>query len=282
MEIISKGASLHTKAYAKVNLFLEVVRRREDNFHELDTVFSVVENLYDELSVSPAVGFSLLCDNSSIPLDESNLIIRAAKKLAVRFGVTQGASFMLQKNIPDGGGLGGGSSDAAAALVLCNSLWNCGACRDELLDIAAEVGSDVPFFLYGGVCHAGGRGEILTPLTGVRPPRLAILIPDWKIATPLAFKNLIADNFNQRDSTGIIAALEDGLPDFEYFSESFNRFEEAVFNFEPRQRNIMGECLAHGCRIRMSGSGSCCWLVPDSRLNALPAHLKERIIFPPC
>jgi 4-diphosphocytidyl-2-C-methyl-D-erythritol kinase len=177
------------KAPAKINLFLEITGKRPDGYHNLESIMQTV-SLYDELTFEPADVISLsVIDGrdgsnairtlqssadtkyrnrnpsvSDLPLDDGNIIIRAAKALKERFCVEHGAKITLQKNIPMGAGLGGGSSDAAAALKALNKLWQTNASKAELEQIAVKLGADVPFFLTGGCCLCEGIGEIVKRL----------------------------------------------------------------------------------------------------------------------
>lgn len=278
VRVCSEGEWLVARACAKVNLFLDVVAKREDGYHQLQTIFAPVDYLADTLRVRSGVGFTLSCQTPGVPVDASNLVIRAARLLATRCKIDAGAEFELIKRIPHGGGLGGGSSDAAAALILCNELWGTGLDICELAGLALEVGSDVPYFLYGGVCRGEGRGEELEVLEGIPLPSFAIFIPPWQISTVEAFRHLNPANFNQGGIDAYIADLRSG----EIFSSSYNAFEQAVFSFEPRQKDIMQRLRGCGCSVRLSGSGSCCWLLVDEHSLGLEPSLRERIIFPPC
>jgi len=151
-------------APAKLNLGLWITRRRPDGYHDLVTLFQAID-LHDRLRVRPRHrGFRLTTDVAGLPTGDSNLIIRAAHALAADTGIPAGAEFELEKRIPWGAGLGGGSSDAAAALVLLNRLWGAGLSPGRLARIAGGIGSDVPFFLSGGLQLGRGRGTRLTPL----------------------------------------------------------------------------------------------------------------------
>src|SRR5215217_2353819 len=133
-------------SFAKINLYLEILGKRPDGFHEVFTILQTV-SLFDELTFeSRENGVELTCDNDQVPLGESNLIIRAARALRESSGTTKGAAVHLKKNIPIGGGLGGGSSDAAVTLVGLSRLWQIASTCDDLSNVAAELGSDVPFF----------------------------------------------------------------------------------------------------------------------------------------
>jgi 4-diphosphocytidyl-2-C-methyl-D-erythritol kinase len=151
---------------AKVNLHLEILGRRPDGYHELRTLLVAV-GLWDSLEVwaAPAGVLDLSIEPpGALPAGPENLVFKAAKLLQRRFRVSQGAVMRLRKVIPVGGGLGGGSSDAAGALVALSRLWGLACGRKELLELASELGSDVPFFIYGGACWAFGRGTDLLPI----------------------------------------------------------------------------------------------------------------------
>jgi 4-diphosphocytidyl-2-C-methyl-D-erythritol kinase len=154
--------NLSCRAYAKVNLVLEVLGKRSDGYHEIASIMQTV-GIYDELSFRLANDIILECDAPDMH-GEDNLVLGAARALQVYAAVKKGAVMGLIKSIPSGAGLGGGSSDAAATLVSLNRLWGAGLDLEQLSGIAAGLGSDVPFFLHGGTCLAEGRGEIVTPL----------------------------------------------------------------------------------------------------------------------
>jgi len=158
--------SITVRVPAKVNVQLAVAAPRPDGFHDLANVFLAV-GLYDEVTVTPADELRVTCegpDADQVPLDRTNLAARAAIALAERYGRAPDVHIHIAKDIPVAGGMAGGSADGAGALVACDALWGTGASRGELLDICAELGSDVPFSLVGGAALGVGRGELLTPL----------------------------------------------------------------------------------------------------------------------
>lgn len=286
---IAAGEGWTLDAPAKVNLFLEIVRRREDGYHDLVSLFQTIA-LYDTLHVAPAAELTLSCDAPGIPQDASNLILKAAQALRQEAGITQGAVFHLEKRIPDGGGLGGGSSDAAAALQLCNRLWKLGLTRTELARVGQTIGSDVPFFLYGGVCLCEGRGEVISPRPDLLPLPVAVAAPGWKIPTAEAYRNLRPETFNQRNPrellhlwqefSGHFAADGDAEQDQQRLNilrrihdASFNRFEETAFALQPQQKPMQDALRAAGWLPRLSGSGSCCWLLPTAPQSAVPGEV---------
>ena len=163
-------------AYAKLNLTLEVIRKRTDGYHDLATILQTVD-LHDTLEFSPGEGIELECSDASI-LDNDNLVIRSAEAIQKFAGTDQGAIISLHKRIPVSAGLGGGSADAAATLRGLNRLWTLDLSENELIDIATEVGSDVPFLVCGGTALASGRGDRLERLPAPEHGWFVIVAPN--------------------------------------------------------------------------------------------------------
>ena len=158
--------TLQLKSPAKINLGLFILGKREDGYHELETLFQMV-SLYDTLELTALpTGIELRCDHPGVPADATNLVVRAARLLLAKDagGRTLGCRIHLKKQIPVGAGLGGGSGNAGLALRGLNQLWGLGLGTPELMEIAAQLGSDVPFFLGAPAALGRGRGERLTPL----------------------------------------------------------------------------------------------------------------------
>lgn len=173
----------------KVNLSLRVLSRRSDGFHEVDTLMAPV-GLYDRLSFSPAVVTSLSCDAAGVPLDESNLVLKAVRVMERELGRSVHWAIHLDKRIPHGAGLGGGSGNAAATLVALNELENAGMPKEKLVAMSSELGSDVGFFVDGGICRCTGRGEIVTPVPEYSgfSGTLLLVKPSFGVSTPDAYK----------------------------------------------------------------------------------------------
>jgi 4-diphosphocytidyl-2-C-methyl-D-erythritol kinase len=185
-------AELLVSAPAKINLHLEVLGLRPDGFHELAMLMQTLD-LADRLSLQPTADGSirLSSNRSDLPSDGSNLIVKAAELLRARVGLPElGVAIELDKRIPIGAGLAGGSSDGAAALVGLNALWGCGFSQAQLRAMAAELGSDMPFCIDGGTQLCFGRGEVLEPVALPAPPALAVLLikhPQASVSTPWAY-----------------------------------------------------------------------------------------------
>ncbi|WP_330458313.1 4-(cytidine 5'-diphospho)-2-C-methyl-D-erythritol kinase [Streptomyces sp. NBC_00820] len=182
--------SVTVRVPAKVNVQLAVGAARPDGFHDLANVFLAV-GLYDEVTVTPADELRVTCegpDAAQVPLDRTNLAARAAIALAGRRGIEPNVHIHIAKDIPVAGGMAGGSADGAGALVACDALWGTGASRAELLDICAELGSDVPFSLVGGAALGTGRGEKLTPLEVGGTFHWVFAMAERGLSTPAVFR----------------------------------------------------------------------------------------------
>jgi 4-diphosphocytidyl-2-C-methyl-D-erythritol kinase len=182
--------SVTVRVPAKVNVQLAVGAARPDGFHDLANVFLAV-GLYDEVTVTPADELRVSCagpDAAQVPLDHTNLAARAALALAARRGVEPNVHVHIAKDIPVAGGMAGGSADGAGALLACDALWGTGASRAELLDICAELGSDVPFSLVGGAALGIGRGERLTALEVGGTFHWVFAMAERGLSTPAVFR----------------------------------------------------------------------------------------------
>ncbi|MFG2538429.1 4-(cytidine 5'-diphospho)-2-C-methyl-D-erythritol kinase [Streptomyces sp. NPDC048511] len=181
--------SVTVRVPAKVNVQLAVGAARPDGFHDLANVFLAV-GLYDEVTVTPAETLRVTCsgpDAGQVPLDATNLAARAAIALAARHGIAPDVHLHITKDIPVAGGMAGGSADGAAALLACDALWGTGATQEELLEICAELGSDVPFSLVGGAALGIGRGEQLTPVEVGGAFHWVFAVADGGLSTPAVY-----------------------------------------------------------------------------------------------
>lgn len=177
-------------APAKVNLFLRLLRKREDGFHEIQTRLAPV-SLADKLVFrrQQRGGLEFTCSDPHLPLDDSNLVVRAVRRLEKRRRRVLHVAIHLEKHIPVSAGLGGGSSDAAATLMGLNELFDVGLNKQQLTRMAAELGSDIPFFLYESVCDCQGRGEIVEPTDFSESLPLLLMKPEFGSPTVEAYKN---------------------------------------------------------------------------------------------
>jgi 4-diphosphocytidyl-2-C-methyl-D-erythritol kinase len=180
-------SSLTLHAPAKLNLTLRVLGKRDDGFHEIDTTMVKLPGLVDRLDFQEADRFSFHCDQPGVPGDESNLVVKAARAYEAAAGISCRHSITLTKNIPHGAGLGGGSSDAAATLLGLDQLHDGRLGASRLHEIAASLGSDVPFFLSPGAARCTGRGEIIEPVAAPPTMRVLLLKPWFSVPTPDAY-----------------------------------------------------------------------------------------------
>jgi len=184
---------VHVRAPGKINVALRVGEIQEDGFHDVAIAYQAV-SLADDVWAQPADDFSVTVDGhvelSRVPLDGSNIAIRAARLLAARTGYDGGVRLHVEKRIPVTGGMGGGSADAAAALVACDALWETGRSRDELLELGAELGADVPFALMGGTAIGTGRGDRLSPALATGSFEWVLVAAGFGLSTPEVYREL--------------------------------------------------------------------------------------------
>lgn len=251
-------------SFAKINWQLKILGKREDNFHELCTIFQTV-SLHDEITFEEHNDLILTCDRINIPTDESNLIIKAANYLKTEFKIRKGAKIHLKKNIPAPGGLGGGSSNAAIALLGLVLLWNLEIGFEKLVEIGSSVGSDVPFFLYGGTALGTGRGTEITEMNEVEEKLLLIVTPDIEVSTAKAFAGVGAPRLTNDGSKSILKICQNEAERFDLRqSRLINDFEKSVFEIQPEIKRVKEKLLEFGARQAvLSGSGASVFAIFD-------------------
>ena len=276
-------------APAKVNLALRVGGPRPDGFHPLDTVFEALD-VFDDVEVTAADELTVDITSpgdavaiADLPLDGSNLAMRAATALLDRRGLTgpgaPGARISITKRIPVAGGMAGGSADAAGALVALNKLWDLGFGADELERIAADLGSDVPFALKGSVAHGQGRGELLEAVQVASVHAWVFLTRSDGLSTPAVFREFDRLNPQAGDpapTTDLRAALESGSID-DIGAAMVNDLEEPAASLNPELGHMLGQLRADGLHAILSGSGPTIAVLtdPDS-LHAIAQQLAAR------
>ena len=245
------------KAPAKVNLFLEILGKRDDGFHEIETIMQEID-LADSLQFEETQeGVTLECNDKNIPANQDNLVCKAANLILEECGIKKGVLINLEKNIPVGAGLGGGSSDAATTLKALNSLWKVGLNNEELMEFAAKLGSDIPFFINGKTALCRGRGELITPVEVRNRMDYIILFPRVHISTETIYKNLKIDLTKKRKD---VSFFLDALKYSEVAGISkllFNRLEEIIFATYPDLLQVKSTLESFDfCGLSISGSGS--------------------------
>jgi 4-diphosphocytidyl-2-C-methyl-D-erythritol kinase len=242
---------------AKVNLTLRVLGPRDDGYHELHTIFQAID-LWDTIEARHGGGLTLACDDDSLPVDGSNLVLAAAELLRERCGApVLGADLTLRKKIPTQAGLGGGSSDAAGALLICNELWGLRLSRDVLAEIGARLGADVPFFLYGGTAGGSGRGDLIEPLQFIGNVQFLIGIPPFGISTAELFSKLRTRLTLPQNGVSLQLLSAHKWQEENDFHNMINDLEEVVFESWPELEQFRDALRRAGADIAMlSGSGS--------------------------
>lgn len=257
-------------AKGKINLNLKVLGKRADGYHALQTLMAPV-SLADRLVITPSASYELVCDTEGVPLDESNLVTLAVRIFQRDTGKLCNWRVRLEKNIPHGAGLGGGSSDAAAMLRALNHLENTQLSLIELADMAAEIGSDVPFFIYESVCDCEGRGEIIAPLVWEESLYALLLKPSFGVSTPTAYSAWS----DSHELPGVLYA-----PQAFSWGEMFNDLERPVFQkhrFLPEMKIwLLAQPECQGALMSGSGSTMIAFCSPESA-EALSARAKREL-----
>lgn len=290
MHVRSTASGWSVFAPAKLNLFLEVLGKRADGFHEIETLMVPI-NLYDSLSfqANDTGTVELICESAvdrfapreaaALPAAADNLVTRAVRLLCERTGITRGATLRLVKRIPIAAGLAGGSSDAAAALLLANQGWNLGWSREQLASVAAELGSDIPFFFHHGPALCTGRGERIEPVAGLGRLHLVVVHPPAGLSTAEVYR-ACRPAMEPHRAASLIGALRQGSP-ARAARWLFNRLQEAAAGLSPWIERLRSEfskmdCLGH----LMSGSGTSYFGVCRHARHArrIAAHLQARSV----
>ena len=266
--------SFSLPSFAKINLGLRVIGKRVDGFHEIFTVFQTV-SMHDTLTFTVSGDLELTCDDASIPTDGNNLIMRAAEKLrgyalqkpTRSKGESLNAAIHLEKRIPSPGGLGGGSSNAAATLIGLTRLWDLDVAKDELIEIGSGLGSDVPFFFSGGTAIGTGRGADIENISDFESENLLIVTPNVAVSTADAFNALNLPSLTTDEANRILGVCrsEAGSVD-SYLETASNDFENTVFAAHPEIGKVKERLLELGASTAsLSGSGASVFGIFDTK-----------------
>lgn len=267
------------RAYAKINLGLDVIRRREDGYHEVSMIMQTIR-IYDQLELERTrePGIFLTTNRSFIPTDSNNLVYKAADLMMERYQITDGVKINLRKVIPVSAGMAGGSSDAAATLVGMNRLFRLGLSMEELMKIGVNIGADVPYCVMRGTAWAEGIGEVLTPLSAMPDCWILIGKPGINVSTKFVYTNLKIDEHTRHpDIEGMVQALkEQDL--YGITSRMGNVLEDVTIPAYPVIEEIKNHMKANGAvNAMMSGSGPTVFGIFDEQEKAERAFelLKE-------
>jgi len=276
------AALLRVSAPAKINLCLEVLGQRADGYHEIRTIMQAV-SLFDELSFSVRSDGRIVlhASGAGLPAPKDNLVVQAARLLKEECGCAKGADIELVKNIPVGGGLGGGSSDCAETLCALGDLWDLGLSSEHLAGLAARLGSDVPFFISGGTALCEGRGERVSALHAEGTFHYVLVMPPERISTGQAYA-AVEGSLTTSRRAGRIEDVQAALATMDarrLGAALYNDLEVAAFRLNPRVRCVHQtfvlacprvECLG----LSLSGSGSSLFGVFDSHERARKAAVQ--------
>lgn len=269
--------TLTEKAWAKLNLTLDILGKREDGYHDLKSVMQTI-SLYDviEMDIGTGTPWKLSCTREDIPCDARNLAWKAAKLYCDTIGFEpDGITIRMEKHIPSGAGMGGGSADAAAVLRILNRYCGNKLSPEELADLGARVGSDVPFCVIGGTVMCEGRGEIIRRLPDMPKCMIVGCKPEFSVSTPVLFRAIDSvEIYDHPDNDAMEHAITSGDVGA-IAKEIYNVFDPVVSEDHPEIEHIKGICCSHGAlAVQMTGSGSVVFAVmPD--LKSAEAARKE-------
>ncbi len=267
---------LNFKASAKINLGLDVVRRREDGYHEVKMIMQTI-SLYDKITIEKTnkKGITLSTDKSFLPVDESNLAYKAAKLLMDEFDVSDGVHIDMKKHIPIAAGMAGGSADAAAVLFGINKMFRLGLSTEELKLRGVKIGADVPYCIMRGTALSEGIGEILTPLPSPVPCKVLVLKPPINVSTKYVYENLHANELKYHpDIDGMVEAIKNKDLD-SMISKMGNVLETVTTKEYPIIEEIKSMMLENGALgSLMSGSGPTVFGLFNDEEKAKAAYLK--------
>lgn len=259
--------SIELKANAKINLALAIKCKRDDGYHEIELIFQEID-FCDRIILEKAHTSTFRTDSETLQQESNNLCLTAAKYLQEEFDIP-GLNIFLEKKLPIGSGLGGGSSDAAAVLKGGIKLYGLNIPYQELHSIAERIGSDVPFFLNGGTAYGAGRGEILQTIQITTDYFVLLVLPEIKISTPWAYKNLNLTLTRKNDDYKFKGFTIQNLDLVDFRSEFRNDFENLVFKHHPELASLKSEMYELGADYAsLSGSGSALYGLYKSKSTA--------------
>lgn len=268
------------KSYGKVNLVLDCLYKRPDGYHEVEMIMQII-NLFDKIKIKPSKGINVRVNHPLVPNDQRNLAYQGALLVQEKYPEIPGVEIDIEKNIPVEAGLGGGSSNAASVILGMDKLFGLSMGQEEMLEMAAKLGSDVPFFLKGPTALAQGRGEKLTQLQDCPLLWLVMVKPKFGVKTAEVYENLnLRNREKQANVQGYIRALEE--KDEEYLIKRlYNILETSTFQLYPEVGYLKASLKELGAKnVLMSGSGPTVFAIFFSQERAQDFSLKIKKEFP--
>lgn len=260
--------TLQGKAYGKINIGLDVLRKREDGYHDVKMIMQMV-SLYDRITITrtnSTSSISLETNLSFLPTNDNNIVYKAAKLIKDEFAISDGLAIKLEKHIPVAAGMAGGSTDAATTLELLNTMYSLGLSKEQLMERAVKLGADIPYCILKGTALSEGIGEVLTPLTPLMPCSILIVKPPIYVSTKFVYENLKVDELSSHpDIDGIVQAIEtDDLYAMSHKME--NVLETVTEKNYPVISSIKQLMVEHGAIASlMSGSGPTVFGIYDNK-----------------
>ncbi len=272
--------TLNINAYAKINLTLDITKKLDSGYHEVESIKQQLR-LHDELTLRTLNEKTIIINCKGVP-KEKNIAYKAAVLLQKKFKPEKGVEINIEKNIPIGSGLAGGSADAAATLKGLNKLWNLGLKREELIEIGKELGMDVPFCIFGKTALATGRGDILRRLRAIRDFSIVLINPGFRISTKKAYEKLDLKKIGKRQSTQeLVNAIEHQKTELITVS-LHNDFESNAVKEHPVIIEMKNKLTENGAlNALMSGSGPTVFGLFENKEKAKKAYenLKDKYKF---
>ena len=264
-------------SYSKINLTLNILSRREDGYHEIETIMQSI-NLADQVIITKEKeGIKIKCNHPEVPVNANSLAYRSAEKIINRYGIKKGVKIEIEKKIPLASGLAGGSANSATILIGINKLFSLNLSNEDLRGIGETLGMDVPFFIQNGTALAYQRGEKLTPLSSINPPLwMIILNPGFNISTNWAYNNLDLDSIKREknNTKAMLKALKEGKSQ-EIAKNLFNSFESLIIKKYPEVGRIKNRLIEEGVlSALMSGSGPTVFGITQNKEEALKIYEK--------
>ena len=262
-------------AYSRITLALDIIKKLETGYHELNIIKQEI-NLCDEISIEEAEKTEITCNYDNIPLDDSNLCIKALNVVKKMFNINKNVSIDLEKSIPPGSGLAGGSSDAATTIKLLNTLWKLNMTKEQMLDCGFLVGMDVPYFFIGGTAFDTEATQKLEQLKSLPQKHVILINPGFSVSTKEAYANVDYNNIGTKLSAN---KMKESIEDFNP-SLMHNDFESIVFPKYPELKKIKDFLEEKKINALMSGSGSTIFGITEDYTKIEQAYDNAKRLYP--